>query len=80
MYSLDHNSPLLLIKARRFKYFPSICFNHTNLIKLSALGLLMQYNEGSATEDNNRNFVRGSPTELFFIFNFFGRRGISLLN
>ena len=38
---------------------------HTNLIQLAALGLLRQSNEGGATEDNNRNFARGSPTEIF---------------
>ena len=42
-----------------------------NLIKLAALGLLRQSNEGGATEDNNRDFSRGSPTEFFFIFNKF---------
>ena len=40
-------------------------FYHTNLTKLAALGLLRKSNEGGATEDNDRNFARGSPTELF---------------
>ena len=35
------------------------------MIKLAALGLLRQYNKGGSTEDNNQNFARGSPTELF---------------
>ena len=38
---------------------------HTNLIKLADLGLLRQSNEGGTTEDNNRNFARGYPTEIF---------------
>ena len=38
---------------------------HTNLIKLTALGLLMQSNKVGATEDNNRTFARVSPNELF---------------
>ena len=44
------------------------------------LGLPMQSNEGGATEDNNQNFIRGSPTDIFFIFIFFGRGGISSTN
>ena len=57
-------------------FFP--CY-HTNLIQLSALGTLKQSNKDCATEDNNQDFVRGSLTELMFIFNFFGRRGIRLV-
>ena len=39
---------------------------HTNLTKLDALGLLSKPNKGGATKDNNQNFARGSPTEIFF--------------
>ena len=53
---------------------------HTNLIQLSSLGLLRKSNKGGSTEDKNRNFAMGSPTELFFIFNLFGRRCISSTN
>ena len=35
------------------------------MIKLSALGLLRQSNEGGATEDNTQIFAMGYPTELF---------------
>ena len=59
-------------------------FVRGSLTKLSffkaALGLLRQYNKSGATEDNNRKFSRRSPTELFFIFNFFDRRGIIFTN
>ena len=70
--SLLFNS-LRLIKVQWFKVFPSDFFYHTSLIKLAPLGLLRQSNEGDATEDNNRNFGRGYPTELFLIFNQFHR-------
>ena len=53
---------------------------HKHLIQLSALGLLRQSNESDTTEDNERNFARGYPTELFFMLNFFGQRGISSTN
>ena len=42
-------------------------YYHTNLTQLASPGLLMQYNKGGATEDNNQNFARGSPTETFLI-------------
>ena len=46
-------------------------FYHTNLIKLSALGILRKSTKVGATKYNNRNFARGSPTELFLISNQF---------
>ena len=50
-----------VIQNVSLKYF----YYHTNLIKLAAVGLLRQSNKDGATEYNNRNFARGSPTELF---------------
>ena len=41
------------------------------MIKLAALSILKQSNKGGATEDNNQNFSRGSPTDFFQIFNQF---------
>ena len=52
---------------------------HSNLIKLAALGLLRKSNKGGATEDNEKGFVRGYPTELFlYLINLVGVISVSL--
>ena len=52
-------------KAGVSKLSLQILSYHTNLIQFAALVLLRKSNEGGATEDNNCDFLRGSPTELF---------------
>ena len=53
------------------KKFSFSFFYNTDLIKLSAIGLLWQSREGGASEDNNQNFARSYLTEISLIFNHF---------
>ena len=50
------------------KLFLQILSYHKNLLQLADIGLLRQSNTGCATDDNNRNFSRVSPTEIFSFF------------
>ena len=55
----------MLNKSPSIQSFSFNFFYHKNLIKIFALGLPRQYNQGGATEDNNQDFVKGCPTKLF---------------